>query len=396
MIKNTVLAALVIFLQSFSIQPQTIPRLYFQGDIAAMETKEDARDIAVTYVDGDVTFTGYAELKIQGSSSLAYDKKNYNIKLFSDEAHDDKLKVDLGWGAENKYCLKANWIDRTQSRNVVTANLTAQCQRQYDVLPQAPNNGSIDGFPVEIYINGEFLGLYTLNIPKDDWAFAMDDDEENHIVLQSEGWEAANKFLAMPDFESWAVEVGGESGETLEKMQRLFDFVLNSTDEEFRAHAGEYLDLDAALNYYVLADFACLADNVGKNMLLATYDGQVWYPLLYDLDTSWGTTSSGALREPDSRTITMSNNGLFRRLEECFPRELGRRYFELRLTILNEAHIMEEFETFYRSIPAISFAKEQNRWGEDIPGYDLEQIREFLKERIPGLDEKYREFALGE
>ena len=272
-----------------------IPRLYFEGDIAGMESKEDIRNVSVRYKSTDMNFSGYAELKIQGTSSLAYEKKNFTIKFFEDEAHEEKLKLDMGWGAQNKYCLKANWIDRTHARNVVSAKLVSQMQSKYDLLPLAPCNGAVDGFPVEIYVNGDFHGLYTFNIPKDDWQFGMDSDNPNHIVIGGEGWKDANLFQAEPDFKTWEVEVGEDNEETLEKMKALFDFVINSSDEEFRANLDDHLDLDAALNYYVFSDYAYLTDNRGKNILLATYDGAKWYLSLYDLDTSWGTTYNGSI-----------------------------------------------------------------------------------------------------
>ena len=30
------------------------------------------------------------------------------------------------------------------------------------------------------YLNDEFLGIYTMNIPKDAWMFNMDEDNEKH------------------------------------------------------------------------------------------------------------------------------------------------------------------------------------------------------------------------
>ena len=137
----------------------SIPKLDLIGNISAMEEKDDERVISFQYDDGQQIRTGYAEIKVQGNSSLAYEKKNYTIKLYSDSECKDKLLLDLGWGKENKYCLKANWVDRTQARNVVTANLAAQAQEQYGILLQAPNHGLTDGVPVEIYSNGQFLGF---------------------------------------------------------------------------------------------------------------------------------------------------------------------------------------------------------------------------------------------
>ena len=379
----------------------SIPKLDLIGEISGMEDKSDERKIAFSYRDGDEQITGYAKIKVQGSSSLAYEKKNYTIKLYSDKDCDEKMRVDLGWGEQNKYCLKANWVDRTHARNLVTANLAAQAQEKYRLLTQTPNNGCVDGFPVEVYANGRFLGLYTWNIPKDAWMFAMDEDDPNHLLLSGQGWEEANYFRAMPGFDTWSMEVGEESEKVQEKLDRLFDFVMNSSDQEFRDHFSEYLNLDAALNYYVISDIAYLHDNLGKNMLLATYDGQVWYLCLYDLDTSWGTTNDGlGLVDYQDRLLDLSVNLLFERMEQCFPRELAQRYFELRAELFSDEHILAEFNRFREEIPLLTFAKEILRWGEgtipsraDLPGFDYDQIREYLSSVGPRLDAKYTALA---
>ena len=374
-----------------------IPKLYLEGDISEMLDKKDERDIAFTYEDGSQKISGYAQIKIQGTSSIYYEKKNYTLKFFADEEHADKLKIDVGWGPQNKYCMKANWIDRTQARNVVSARLVSQMQDKYGLLTDAPRNGAVDGFPVEIYSNGSFLGLYTFNIPKDEWQFQMDGDDPNHIVIGGGLWEPANYFLGMPDFTTWEVEVGEESDSTMEKMNRLFDFVVNSSDEEFKADFQQYLDLDSALNYYVFADLAYLRDNIGKNMLIATYDGMKWYLSLYDLDSSWGTNTDGKSEYPyEEELMEISRNNLFARMEKAFPQELAQRYFELRADILSNEHILAEFEAFRQEIPALTFLKETIRWGnglirrpKDLPGYDYSQIEGYLVSVSYRLDAKY-------
>lgn len=374
-----------------------IPKLRLEGDISHMVDKKDERNIRFSYSDGEQTVEGYASIKVQGTSSLSYDKKNYTLKFYSDEALSDKLKLDVGWGPQSKYCMKANWIDRTHARNVVSARLVGEMQAKYGLLEDAPNYGAVDGFPVEIYSNGKFLGLYTFNIPKDDWQFAMDGDEPNHTVIGGEGWEDANLFLAAPDFGTWAVEVGQESEQTLANMNRLFDFVISSDDETFREEFGNYLNLDSALNYYVFADLAYLKDNLGKNMLMATYDGQLWYLSLYDLDSSWGVDTNGyGLMPYEEELLDLAKNNLFARMEKCFPEELARRYFELRESLLSNENIMREFRDFESEVPALTFVKEYLRWGsglvrrhEDLPGHDYDQIEEYLQSVTGRLDEKY-------
>lgn len=401
-LKTIAIVLVVVLLSATAIldmcwQHTDIPKLYLEGDISGMEDKKDARNISFVYDDGAQEISGFAEIKIQGTSSIFYEKKNYTLKFYEDEAHEDKLKIDAGWGPEYKYCMKANWIDRTQARNVVSAKLVSQMQEKYGLLTEAPCNGAVDGFPVEIYSGGKFLGLYTFNIPKDEWQFAMDGDDPNHLLIAGDLWEPANFFQGMPDFTTWELEVGEETDETMEKMNRLFDFVINSTDEEFRENFAQYLDLDAALNYYVFADVAYLRDNIGKNMLLATYDGMKWYLSLYDLDSSWGTFTDGKSEYPyREELVDMGLNNLFARMEKAFPQELAQRYFELRGSVLSNEHIMAEFEAFREQIPTLSFAKEIIRWGHgvirkpaDLPGYDYDQIEGYLATVSDRLDAKY-------
>lgn len=387
----------------FACRNTDIPKLYFEGNIEKMYEKSDVREIAFTYDDGETVTKGYAKLKVQGTSSLGYDKKNFTINLYADEAREEKLKLDLGWGPESKYCLKANWIDRTHARNVVTAKLVSQVQSKYGLLTEAPRNGAVDGFPVEIYNNGKFHGLYTFNIPKDDWQFAMDSDNPDHIVLSAEDTEPSALFRDLPNTESWSVEVGEDSEDTIQKLARVSEFLMNSSDEEFREHIGDYVNLDALMNYYILAEFAYMPDNVGKNMLVATYDGQVWYPSLYDLDTTWGVDYHGKyIYDYENEPVNLAMNNLFDRLMQVFPQEVAQRYFELRQELLTKEHIMDMFLEFRADIPAMTFLQETLKWGSglirmptDLPGYDYDQIEAYLDYMIPTLDAKYEAIRNG-
>lgn len=393
------IAAVLAGMLDYTYFHTDIPKLYLEGDISKMESKEDERSISFRYKDDTQTVSGFAEIKVQGTSSLAYEKKNYTLKFYEDAEHEDKLNIDVGWGPQSKYCMKANWIDRTHARNVVTAKLAGQMQEKYGLLTEAPNNGAIDGFPVEIYSNGKFLGLYTFNIPKDAWQFAMDEDNPDHIVIGGEDWFDSNLFKAMPDFEAWEVEVGEANDATLEKMNRLFDFVINSSDEDFKESFTEYLNLDSALNYYVMSDIAYLSDNRGKNMLIATYDGMEWYLSLYDLDTSWGTYWNGSkLYDYEEKLVKMTKSNLFVRMEENFGKELAERYFELRSDLLSNENVLREFREFEDGIPFMTRLKENIRWGtgvirktEDLPGADYEQIVHYLNTVSERLDQKYTE-----
>ena len=225
-----------------------------------MSKKSDERIILLKYESENLQFEKYAKIKVQGSSSLKYEKKNYTINLYNDEECKDKSKIAIkeNWGEQSKYCLKANWIDKTHSRNIVSARIARKIQQKYGVLSETISNGLIDGFPVEIYANNEFLGLYTLNIPKDAWLWSMDKKNSNHIVIEGTSYKDETLFKkTIDDFDSsgWEIENGDETDEgkkiITEKMNRLIDFVQNSTDEEFVNNFEEYFDKDSALNYLI-------------------------------------------------------------------------------------------------------------------------------------------------
>ena len=373
-----------------------IPKVYIEGDINNMTTKKDERKVLLKYKSDELNFEKNTKIKVQGSSSLAYEKKNYTINLYEDDSFEKKSKIDLkkGWGKQSKYNLKANWIDKTHSRNIVSARIAGKVQEKYGVLNELPNHGSIDGFPVEVYINNEFLGLYTWNIPKDAWMWNIDENNLEHIVLEGSWFTEYSNFkktLDGFDGTGWEVEAGTADKETISNFNRLVNFINNSTDEEFVRDFDKYLNRNATINYLVMIYLIEGIDNTGKNMILLTYDnGKTWYPCLYDLDSTWGTWTDGTLNEsyktlPEDDIADHSTNNLFLRMIKCMPNEISSRWFELRQNIFSKENILKEFNNFSSSIPKESFEKEKNRW-KGIQGFGMEQIEDFLNVRLEYVD----------
>ena len=369
------------------MQANELPKIYLDGDIADLKTKGEERKVSVKYTTYNKEIDAYARIKLQGSSSIAYDKKNYTIYFYEDEDLDHKLKIDVGWGEQYKYCLKANWVDKTHARNIVSARLVGTIQEKYDLFTDAPNNGAVDGFPIEVYLNGEFLGLYTMNIPKDEWMFNVDPDEnDDFFFVSAAAPNAQTTFYKEATYDSWDVEAGNKTTKNLNRLNRLVSFIKDSSDAEFRENINEYFNLDALLNYYVIIEYGEFYDNVSKNLLLITYDGKIWYPCLYDLDSTWGTYYNGKSTIDYTNKLAESGSLLWKRVAKCFPNELAERYFELRKEYLNEDYVLEQFNSYIKSIPQSSYEKERERWGENIPGYDISQIEDFLKQRTPVID----------
>ncbi len=101
--------------EQFDYSLYGLPILKLTGDVSAM-TKDNA--VTLNYTYGDLS--GTCTCKWQGSSSLAHPKKNYTIKF------DNAFEAVEGWGAEKKYCFKANFIDHSHARNLISAKLWGQ------------------------------------------------------------------------------------------------------------------------------------------------------------------------------------------------------------------------------------------------------------------------------
>lgn len=365
-----------------------IPRLYMYGDLSLMNTKSDIRYLDVKYVSDKYNFDGYITAKIQGASSTQFAKKNFNINFYTDDSYSSKKKVNVGFGNFNKYTLKADWPDGTKSRNIVTASIYSEIQKEYGLFTDTLNYGVVDGFTIELYLNDEFYGIYNLTTSKD-YIYGLDENNKNHMAIMAKEYDAKTNFtqLATEKWKSFEVEVGEQNDYSLAKLNRLIRFIKNSTDEEFKENFEDYINLDSALNYYCYAKFAELYDNLNKNMMLVTYDGDYWYLTLYDLDISWGSTWDGSylLDYTDMLDMYIDSSMLWSKFERAFPNQIVKRYEELRENYLTEEYVLESFYNYYDMIPSSSFEKEDEKWGP-LVGYGMDQVEEFLDVRIPLVD----------
>lgn len=380
-----------------------IPKVFLSGDaFADMTNEKNEVDMAMEYISKTDRFFSYIKIKFQGTSSLAYPKKNFTVKLYSDEARETKLKKDFkDWNHPgNKFVLKANWIDHSHARNIVSANLWSEvvaCRSDYESLPEelrnSPRNGAIDGFPVKLYVNGTYQGVYTWNIGKDDWQFGMDEDNPNHVLLCNEDnslhYNACNFRGLWDGFENtFAVEVGTNSTAVKNSLNTLITCVKDTDDATFKATIGQYLDVQSAIDYYLHQYVIAGLDGLGKNMLLATYDGVKWYLSAYDMDSTFGLWWNGeSFVSAEYRCpydYEQPYNLLFERIRNLFREEMVTRYAELRDSVYSYANIISHFEDFCGLVGSENYADDLVVYPE-IPSAEnnnLWQLRNYVRDRL--------------
>lgn len=366
-----------------------LPILELTGDTSTM-TKDN--EVSLGYVYGDRN--GTCTMKWQGSSSLNYPKKNYTIKF------DNAFEAFEGWGVQKKYCLKANFMECTHARNIVTAKLWGQMvkTRQTDIteLESLPNGGAIDGFPIIITLNGEFHGLYTFNIPKDGWMFGMGSGTQEAIVCADNHCDATKFKTAATldgDFELEYATDEDNADWVLTSLNRLINAVINSNGSDLDTTVAQYLDWKSAIDYYILVVLTCGWDLVDYNYLLTTYDGVKWFFSAYDMDSILGLDVGGkGFVSPTEHYLTAEYYASMHRvmwlISQRKTHELKERYKQIRASAMSNGNLFREFMNFTAGIPSVVFDEDVRKW-PTIPNSKANTIPallEWYRQRVIAID----------
>lgn len=401
-----------------NIEPQLMdmPRIYFSE--GTLPTSKTATVMKFDYYSKTNEYHGYVDIKCQGTSSMSYPKKNFTIKLYTDKAKTKKLKVDFkGWGKQSKFVLKANWIDITHARNVVSARIwgdIVKSRSDYataipELLRTSPNQGAVDGFPVTVYGNGYYQGRYTLNIPKDKWMSNMDDTLDTQCILCGENYQSGC-FRALPNINGsdWTDELHDVVPATIKtSWTNVIKFVMNSSDAEFKANLSNYFDVNSLIDYLLYGIVSTGLDAFGKNQIYFTYDGIKWIASMYDMDSTWGLWWNGSkfvgtdyAREDfqdlkdEGNGVAKQGNLLYLRLQQLFIPQLKTRYAELRQTIFTYPYLVNKFEEFTQICPQDIVVEDYasttaNGGYTGIPSKttnNIQQLRSYISARLTYVD----------
>lgn len=380
-----------------------LPVLYLVGDTSPIAINKDNK-VTLDYVYGE--HSGTCTLKGQGATSYKNaqalvnagkaGKFNYTIKF------DTAFEVSDGWGEQQKYCLKANFIDHTHSRNVVSAKLWGKLVKsrttQNANLSGLVNGGAVDGFPIVIILNGEFHGLYTFNIPKDGWMFGLvEDATKTQAFLGANQHTSATQFKGEvagdeSDFELEFVSDEDNADWVTPSLNRLINACINSNGTDLDTTVAQYLDWDSAIDYLIHVVILRGSDMVDKNYLLTTFDGTKWMFTAYDMDSTFGLEWDGSQL---SRPVTnydfgacANSNRVFELIKLYKKSKLKARYAELRQDILSESRICQMFENFAWVIPSSILVEDVKKYptiqGSSVNGID--QICRWVRQRLEVCD----------
>ncbi|MCT3399584.1 spore coat protein CotH [Lentilactobacillus hilgardii] len=355
---------------------------------------------------------GYAEVNWSGSSTQLLPKKSYKVKLFKDQQLTDKLKLKLFADAkkDNTYQLKANETDPTMARNLVNAgiwkSMVSSEQNVPEELKSTPNFGSVEGFPMLVFVNGKGRGLYTLTTDKSGDLWGMDKKNPDQVAIQgnvnsapAEMFDKGNAKVDDTDFSSESSDTISDSAKN--NLNDFITFVSNSSDQAFKEGLSHYANIDSIIDYYLFVNILGAYDQIAKNATYLSYDGgKTWRMTAYDNDLTLGNYIFGlGINEPYAMYYNAARGGLFpshntllRRVAQLFGPQITARYDQLRKSgVISADTINNQYVDFMSKVGYDNYTYDQDINPLEINQYTqgLPALQKVVTQRIQTLDNHF-------
>ena len=374
-------------------QKHHLPIMALKGDLSDI-SGENFVKISWSFVKGGNELSGSGAIKWQGSSSMAYPKKGYRLKtLKADFKSKDKVQFLPSWQKHHKFNLKAYYTDGLMSRDPVNAMIGSAIWASQNNLPQdlirEDNFGFIDGFPIALYINDSWAGIYSLNLPRPEFQYtkyAVIGNVYNNLTQFKSNTPSVK--LDGSDFESLNPDDKPTDDEKT-AVNNLISFVSNASDEDFKAHIKEHINLSSVIDYFIFTNIIADGDAWGKNQVLLSWDGKIWHWQPYDLDVSYSAQYDGSV-SPMPTDLMGTWNNLFSRLNKLYLTEIKMRYTQIR-SWLTPDYVLEKYRNRINTIGVANFKLEHDKWNNPAKDTeDFKQLAEAVYHQFQLLDSKWR------
>ena len=368
-------------------------------------------------------------ISAQGRSAVSYEKKNFKIDFCEDEWEgEETTDVTFGdWVTQDGFHLKAfsfDWFKGTAIQAYRTYDLMTRDRGEYGRIweranlskPDANALCHPDAFPVVLYFNGQFQGLYCWQLKRH--RKNMNQKKNNPEQIHLEGyplnkntfWSGkiswkdvwvrtpkdlydmngkvydSDKPTELMDETSPYYDLETDDAKTKERKQNsaivkkhLIDLshrfaelnalVSNGASQsEMRAVIEDLFDVPGIIDYMLHNLLTVNWDGVWMNYQWFTYDGHKWFVAPYDLDNTFGYGSYRILPAG-----YYNNNGLLSKqtfihsptywVYRYFKQDMWDRWAEIR----NQGSITPEilaslFDTWYHSFGEENYRQEHEKW----------------------------------
>lgn len=399
-----------------------IPRIAAQVRIYAPKlptTKQDDIESEIEYNDKDGNyFRKPVILNAQGSSSMGYYVKNMAIDI------NDGSEIKFGdFPTQDSFHLKKYYIDAFRGQCIVGYWLIEQVYKSHPIGQQYPYEYSYsnesttdslgdvkkdfftgakchpDGFPIIItWVNSKtneetWMGVYTWNLKKSKEVYFADKKKAKNIILDGDMW--GTLFMGTPQWTSFEVrnpkslkdidenKYDGDnpkelsntdilSKEVKKYITRLSQAYTELNKSKTKETFERYFIPKPFIDYWLASQVLYNLDGFGKNWIWCTWDGNLWTPTMYDVDSIFGMHWNGTYVVPGSDKNFGNWNVLY--LDSLYADEIKLRYRELRdKNVFSVSNICSLLDKWINSIGYENYKKEFEKYN-DTPSYRSSKV----------------------
>lgn len=353
--------------------PSNFSRFYIYGT-------PNASVIPVEFIYAGINndLSGYAKVSFDANESNDYYKKSYDLEIYSDSNFTEALNADFGEGVSgfSVYTLKSEYADKSSVRNLCASELWRMVTESRDDLDENISQlmylGADHGFPMLLYTNGNFKGIYNFCLPNDEKLFGLSENEGEALIYSYTNYGNLDfSYSASEDNTVGCTvifpksEQGKSSAEN--SFKNFMSFVNSCTDEELLEKLPDYLDINAAIDYLICV-YLFGADNNSVNFCnWVTYDGNKWIPSMYNLTYTFGIDKSGSSVKCEDTISPYYSDGilhsgtdavLWEKLCRNYEDRILERYWFIRENVLNSDTVSEVFQRYISMIPEETYEAE--------------------------------------
>lgn len=369
------------------------------------------------------------EMRYRGGSALAYDKKNYAIKLL-DPTTDTSLDASLlGMRNDNSWILDAMASDLARMRNRASTDFWLTFSQPPYYADQEPlmTNGTHGRF-VEVFIGQRYWGLYCLTEKIDRKQLRVKkfkDGTPRGIIYKSFDYDnlreitdpnPSNDSFTWQGWECSYPDVRkGEPIDWTPLYQAIQFCTIPVPSFTLYDHLHEYFDLPLWRDYNLFCDLLHADDNACKNIIAyyrdSTQPADVTNPTghittspppgplcvcPWDLDATWGRDFRRQPIDPRSNcNVANAVNFHLYNSQRDNGKAYETRWAELRQHHFTQQNIWSFFDNYFQLFTTSGAAeREAERW-EGVNGLHLdfqaeaEYIHQWIAQRIDHLDADY-------
>ena len=282
--------------------------------------------------DGNVETTFNCKVKYRGASSLRYDKKSFAVKLLNEKGKSLDAPV-LGIRKDDAWILDAMAVDRLRMRNRLNFDVwNAMSSTPYTT--DTDNRNGTKGYFVELFINGEYHGLYCMTdkVNRKLLGVKKPDDKDkanvkiNGVVYKCESWGESAILRGYDEqsmdgelWNNWSLDYPDDypCADSYMPLKNFIDYCAYSSDEEFADGVDKRFYLQNIIDYHVFLLSQGLRDNNMKNTFLSIVDKNKSDCMMltpWDLDCSLGGNWDGQYYNNLAANNEVIENKLYNRL----------------------------------------------------------------------------------